>query len=53
MTFSLLDCELQRLYDKSCDRDGLRRKDRMRYIRDEKVVKELLDQMRGPNERTK
>ncbi len=47
VTFSLLDCELQRLYDKSCDRDGFRWKDKLKYIWDEKVAKALLDQMRG------
>ena len=47
VTFSLLDCELQKLYDKSGDRDSFKWKDRMRFIWDEKVAKELLDQMRG------
>ena len=47
VTFSLLDCELQKLYNKSSDREGLRWKDKMRYIWDENLAKELLDQMRG------
>ena len=46
-TFSLLDIELQKLYDKSKDHDGYTWKDKMRYVWDEDRVKITLDHMRG------
>lgn len=47
VTFSLLNYKLQKLYGKSGDRDSFKWKDKMRFTWDEKVAKELLDQMRG------
>ena len=47
VTFSLLDIELQKLYDKSKDQDGYKWKDKMRYVWDEDRAKNILDHMRG------
>lgn len=47
VTFSLLDIELRKLYDKSKDLDGYKWKDKMRYVWNEDRAKNILDQMRG------
>lgn len=49
VTFSLLDIELQKLYDKSKDQDGYKWRDKMRYVWDEDRAKNILDHMRGLN----
>lgn len=47
VTFSLLDVELRKLYDRSKDQDGYKWKDKMRYVWDENSAKNILDSMRG------
>ena len=46
-TFSLLDIELQKLYDGSKDHNSYKWKNKMRYLWDEDRVKTILDHMRG------
>ena len=46
-TFSLLDVELQKLYDRGRDHDGYKWQDRMKYVWDEDRVRTILDHMRG------
>ena len=46
-TFSILDIELQKLYDRSKNHDGYNWKDKMRYLWDEDRVKNILLHMRG------
>lgn len=41
-TFSILDIELQKLYDRSKNHDGYRWKDKMRYLWDEDRVKNII-----------
>ena len=45
--FSLLDVELQKLYDSSKEHDSYKWKDKMRYVWNEDQVKAILDNMRG------
>lgn len=47
LTFSLLDIELQKLYDRSKDHDSYKWKDRMKYVWNEDQAKTILDHMRG------
>ena len=47
LTFSLLDIELQKLYDRSKDNDTYRWKHKMRYVWNEDQAKAILDHMRG------
>ena len=46
-TFSLLDMELQKLYERGKDQDGYNWKDKMKFVWDEDRVKTILDHMRG------
>ena len=46
-TFSLLDAELQQLYNGNQDDKAYKWKDKMRYMWDENHVKDLLNHMRG------
>ena len=46
-TFSILDIELQKLYDSGKNHDGYKWKDKVRYLWDEDRVKNILDHMRG------
>ena len=47
LTFSLLDVQLQKLYDRSKDHDSYKWKDKMKYVWDEDQAKAILDHMRG------
>ena len=47
LTFSLLDIELQKLYDRSKDHDSYRWKHKMKYVWNEDQAKAILDHMRG------
>lgn len=47
VTFSLLDSELKKLYDKGKGRDGYGKKDQLRYIWNESLAETILGNMRG------
>ena len=47
LTFSLLDIELQKLYDRSKDHDSFKWKNKMKYVWNEDQAKTILDHMRG------